>query len=149
MAEKEFFNHDGVIITSSRAVFRDTMYPISSISAVEQVKTKVFVSFKPMGYLLLIVFILLFVFDIHFIMNFSFLDLDNDKKKVEAIFVAFFGFYFTAICFSSAQSHTNSKDKFHINFYISGTNTEVFSSTSKKEIDDIVQAINEAIIARG
>ena len=158
MAEKEFFNHDGVIITSSRAVFRDTMYPISSISAVKQEKTKVFVSFKPMGYLLLIVLTLLFVLDIDIIMrfskNFSFLDLDNNEKTGDAVIVqniisAFFCFFSTASCFSSALSHTNSKEKFYINLNISGTNTEIFSSTSKKEIEDIVQAINEAIIARG
>jgi sensor histidine kinase YesM len=65
MAEKEFFNHDGVIITSSRAVFRDTMYPISGISAVKQSQTVKSI-LQEKGYRLLTIGILMVVFGIIF-----------------------------------------------------------------------------------
>lgn len=141
MAEKEFFNHDGVIITSSRAVFRDTMYPISSISAVEQVKTKVFVYFKPIGYLWIVLFILCIVYDIYFIMNISYV-------KYGRIFFLVLQICITASLFSEARSCAISEERFNIKLYVLGKNTKVFSSTSKKDMEDIVKAINEAIIAR-
>jgi len=41
------------------------------------------------------------------------------------------------------------RQTFHISIHTSGTNILVYSSPDRKEIQNIVTAINEAIIARG
>ena len=137
MAEKEFFNHDGVIITSSRAVFRDTMYPISGISAVKQSQTVKSI-LQEKGYRLLTIGILMVVFGIIFGPSFN-----------PSLVITYTYFMITISCILSAFLFRYERQTFHIGLHTSGTNIQVYSSPDRKEIQDIVKAINEAIIARG
>jgi hypothetical protein len=131
MAEKEFFNHDGVIITSSRAVFRDSMYPIHSISAVKQTKTTS-VFFDTKSFTCMFLSCIIFTFGIGLVPDM------NTAWIIISITVFLLSFLFAS-----------DKDTFHIGLHTSGSNVQVYSSPDSKEIDDIVKAINKAIIARG
>jgi fatty acid desaturase len=136
MAEKELFNHDGVIITPSRAIFRETMYPISSISAVKQKKTES-LSFKENAFYLIGTSLFMAVIGI-----------SVGTSITSSLLIGYIYFMLVIACFLSAFLFTTNKETFHIGLHTSGTNIQVYSSPDRKEIEDIVKAINEAIIAR-
>jgi hypothetical protein len=131
MSEKEFFNHDGVVITSKRAVFRDTMYPIQSISAVKQINSEKF-SLTNKGLAILLNSIVALVL----------LEIVLPNLVIIWLILAFI-----LILYSFFNSET--KVFYHIGLHTSGTNIQVYSTTDKREMEDIVKAINDAIIDRG
>ena len=135
MAEKEFFNHGEVLVTQSRVVVGNSTYPVNSLSAVHLSQSIVL---KASSEFWLWITISLVVFFISFILAVS-----SDLSF----------FIIGSLASTGLTFYANSlKEKvlsYHVVFHTSGTNIQAYTSSDKKEIEDIVKAINEAIIARG
>lgn len=135
MAEKEFFNHGEVLVTQSRVVVGNSTYPVNSLSAVHLSQSIVL---KASSEFWLWITISLVVFFISFILAVS-----SDLS-----FLIIGGLASTGLTFY-ANSLKEKVLSYHVVFHTSGTNIQAYTSSDKKEIEDIVKAINEAIIARG
>jgi hypothetical protein len=136
MAEKEFFNHNDVLVTQSRVVVGSSTYPVNSLSAVHLTHDKIPQISR--GF-----WILLSLGIAIFMMSFSYLSATGD-------FLLFFLGCIISFCLTLyAFALNESISSYNVVFYTSGTNIQAYSSRDKKEIEDIVNAINEAIIARG
>lgn len=136
MAETEFFNHDGVIVTKTRVVVKNTTYPISSLSAVRFTQSSSIVSTDAYTNCNLIAVCTSFV-GVYFLLN----NQDSDS---------FYILLFASFCIALfANSLKDTIFLYHVTIHTNGRNLQVFTSDDKREIEDIVKAINEAIIDRG
>lgn len=136
MAEKEFFNYGEVLVTQSRVVVGNSTYPVNSLSAVHLSQSIVLkASSKFWLFWITISLVVLFIsFILPVSSNLSFLIIGS----LASIGLTFY-----------ANSLKEKVLSYHVVFHTSGTNIQAYTSDDKKEIQDIVKAINEAIIARG
>jgi hypothetical protein len=136
MAEKEFFNHNDVLVTQSRVVVDDSIYPVNSLSAVRFSQSE---SFLPNSAVITALIASICIFFLGLII----VVISNQ------LFLLFLTVVFSVAMSYYATTLRTKVISYHVVLHTSGTNLQVYTSDDKKEIQDIVKAINEAIIARG
>ncbi len=136
MSEQEFFNHGNVLVTKSRVVIANSTYPINSISAVHASQNESFPSNSAYEYATNVNICILTIGMI--------IGIASNQFLIPLLTLAI------NLCVAFYASTLKTKVfSYHVVFHTSGTNIQAYTSDDKKEIQDIVKAINEAIIARG
>jgi|WetSurMetagenome_2_1015567.scaffolds.fasta_scaffold81547_2 hypothetical protein len=127
--EKKFYEKDGILITSSRCVLRGKTYPIANISSVSGVKLKP--QRKSQYYLLILyLFIALIIGGVS----------QNSLVMITAFLIAI-GLGIWGIMLKRV--------KYAVRINTAGQDTDGLVHQDETKIDEVINAINEAIVSRG